>query len=94
MTLYEYAKKDIKEALLAGKSIQCGPFLCDLADCAEVTICSAEFDGKFAELVRGQITAEQFRDWALEQYAERYATERLDYENGSVFNEPGHAAVS
>lgn len=93
MSPYDNAKQEIKDALLAGKSIQCGPFRCDLADCAEVTACSADFDGQFAKLMLGQITGEQFKDWALEQYAERYATEREDFLSASVAHEPAYAAM-
>lgn len=62
---YDAAVEKITAGLLDGQSVKCGPFTASLADCAEYAYTRAETDAKFAELVTGKISAEQFKTWAL-----------------------------
>lgn len=76
---YDRARTEISDALLAGQSIKCGSITADLSDAAEHAFTRLDADQKFAELVTGLITPEQFKAWALCQlhsYADRMATDR------------------
>lgn len=62
---FDRACTEVTDAILANDSIKCGPYRASPTDAAETIVCRADFDAKLIALIQGQITAEQFRSYAV-----------------------------
>lgn len=62
---FDRAVNEITDALMDGQPIRCGQFTASPADMAETIVCRADFDAKLIALIQGQITAEQFKSYAM-----------------------------
>lgn len=62
---FDRACTEVTDAILADESIKCGPHRASPKDAAETIVCRADFDAKLIALIQGQITAEQFKSYAM-----------------------------